>query len=48
MNKKYAENQIQPENESVFLEIYLEKQEFLPMGISHTKVTGQTPDKDWN
>ena len=42
LNKKYDE-EVEPNNENVFLEIYLEKQEHLPMGISQTRVTGQQP-----
>ena len=48
INKKYEEEEVEPNKESVFLEIYLEKQEYLPMGISQTKVTGQASDKEGN
>jgi len=48
INKKYEEAEVQLENQSVILEIYLEKQDFLPMGINHTKVTGKQPDVDGN
>jgi len=38
IDKKYEEEEVEPNKESVFLEIYLEKQEYLPMGINKTKV----------
>ena len=44
--KKYEEEEVESNNESVFLEIYLEKQEYLPMGISKSKLTGKDADLD--
>ena len=39
-NKKFEDAEVEPNKESTVLEIYLEKQEYLPMGISQTKVFG--------
>jgi len=40
VDRKYEEAEVQLNRESVILDIYLEKQEFLPIGINLNKVTG--------
>ena len=48
IEKKYIKQNENPEHESVFLEIHLDKQQFRPMGISQNKLLGEQPDINGN